>query len=770
MTRTVRAPTAAGTRLPRRLLLLTGSLGGGHHAAARAVEEQARRAWPGVEVTWTETLSTMGPGTGRVFRAVYAGCVRRLPWLYELYFWLLRRVAPFRAGTRMVLGAWSARGLRDAIARHSPDVVVATFPEAAMGLGRLRRRGELPMTAVVLVADPAPHPLWLDPALDLHLVSIAPAVALAQRMAPQARVRLGALPVVAAFHPPQRPRRAGRPRVYVSGGTLAFGDLPLACSAVLAGGGDVVVSCGRVPVMRRRLERLARAHPGRVQVHDWVDDPAALLRDCDAVVTNAGGATALEAIACARPLLLFAPIPGHGRANAAVLTQAGLGWLCPTPRELAAAVAGPLPSPVVPRRDATADMVAIAALRTPRAGARVRPHDALFLHVCPPQQVGACIVVEDADRRDGWPEHLADLVARRAPDTELLCRTLAPPRPGRPLRWVRDPPPDPARHVRRGVLPVQSLDAALTAFLADPLDITDVAWELQAVRDGDRLAVLAKVHHALGDGIALTEALVRLLADDPSALRPPAPPSPHRTRRAGGAIRGIVRLALAGFAGPSPLGAASAESRWVGVRLDGRRVRATARRHGVGTAAVLLAAVAEALVRPSSPGTGALRTMVAVTTRTHAGEGSHASGNRTAALPLDLPVGPMAPAERVRRIATALDAAARTRAAGASAVLTGLGLLPRRVQAAVARLVYGPRFFHAIASVLPGVRRPTRLRGAPITEVYPVLPLAEGVGLAVGAMHWADGTTVGITCAVPGLAEGLPAALRQAFAALAEAP
>ncbi len=761
-------------RTPRRLLLVSGSLGGGHHAAARAVEEQARRAWPGVETVWTETLATMGPGTGRLFRTVYTGCVRLLPWLYALYFRLLWQAPPFRAGTRAVLGAWTARGLRAAIARHHPDVVVATFPEAVQGLGRLRRRGLLPMTTVVLVADPAPHPLWVDPALDLHLVSTREGAALARRIAPAARVRVGALPVAAAFRPPQdRPPR-GRALVYVACGSFAFGDVPAACAAVLAAGADVLVGCGRDARLRTRLTRLARAHPGRVEVHDWIDDPVGATRRCDAVVTNAGGATALEALACARPLLLFAPIPGHGRANAQVLEAAGAAHICMTPAALTAAVAAAPPAPPAFRRDMAADLAAAVGARVRVTGPRVRAQDALFLHVPgAPQQMGACIVIDDPARRDGWPEYLAHRVRQRAAGIELLCRRLAPPRRGRPLRWVVDAAPDPARHVRPhvGTAAPGGFDAALTAFLAAPLDPGEEPWALQVVRDGARIAVLAKVHHALGDGIAVTHALVDLLTD--GRWEPRGEPSPttgahHRVRRAAIALRGVVSLVRAGTAQPSPLGPATRDVRWVGLTLDGRRVRAAARDLDVGTSALVLAAVAEAVHRLlRCPRSARLRTMVPLTTRAHAGIGSRVCGNRTAAVPLDLPVGPMSPTERVVRVAAAMDEAVRTgRAAGAAGALTALGLLPAALQRTTARLVYGPPFFHAIASVMPGVRRPLRVRGAHAVTVHPALPLADGVGLAVGVMHWRASTTVGITTSVPGLADVLPAALEQAVAEL----
>ncbi|WP_181783398.1 WS/DGAT domain-containing protein, partial [Pseudonocardia pini] len=85
-------------------------------------------------------------------------------------------------------------------------------------------------------------------------------------------------------------------------------------------------------------------------------------------------------------------------------------------------------------------------------------------------------------------------------------------------------------------------------------------------------------------------------------------------------------------------------------------------------------------------------------------------------------------------------------------------LLPGRLQAPLVRVVYGRRFFHMLASVMPGARRPLHIRGGLIREVQPVLPLAAGVGLAVGALNWGRFTCVGITAdpAILPEIEGIP--------------
>jgi UDP-N-acetylglucosamine:LPS N-acetylglucosamine transferase len=104
----------------------------------------------------------------------------------------------------------------------------------------------------------------------------------------------------------------------------------------------------------------------------WTPDAPTYLAAADVVVDNAGGLTCWEALASRTPVLLFRPLPGHGRFNAATLDAAGLARWVQRDDELVPAVAeaarrhGRLPDPNA--RDA-ADLVLAAA---PRAGAVVR--------------------------------------------------------------------------------------------------------------------------------------------------------------------------------------------------------------------------------------------------------------------------------------------------------------------------------------------------------------------------------------------------------------
>lgn len=105
----------------------------------------------------------------------------------------------------------------------------------------------------------------------------------------------------------------------------------------------------------------------------------------------------------------------------------------------------------------------------------------------------------------------------------------------------------------------------------------------------------------------------------------------------------------------------------------------------------------------------------------------------------------MSLAERVTAVRTVREARLRRGDADASAfVLGATNILPSPLQRAIARTSFSSRRFSLIVSVFPGTRQRRQLLGAEVTEVFPILALADGVGLALGAMTWGRYLSVGI--------------------------
>lgn len=108
---------------------------------------------------------------------------------------------------------------------------------------------------------------------------------------------------------------------------------------MLAAGPDVqaVVFCGRNESLRRELA--ARGEPpDRLRALGWTDDMPGWMTASDVVIGNAGGATGLETMACGRPVVMFDPIAGHGRANAELMVSAGIALLAHSRTELTEAI------------------------------------------------------------------------------------------------------------------------------------------------------------------------------------------------------------------------------------------------------------------------------------------------------------------------------------------------------------------------------------------------------------------------------------------------
>ncbi|WP_307849566.1 wax ester/triacylglycerol synthase domain-containing protein [Qaidamihabitans albus] len=787
---------SSGPTGPRRILIVSADMGEGHNATGRALEAAARAQWPDVDVRWVDVLDAMGKGTGPLFRWIYATSVERLPRLYDFFYSSVWRYRWFARAAKLFIGVWTGRRLAPAIDDLRPDLVLSTYPMASTGLEWLRRHRGLTVPTGAWVSDFAPHPSWVHADLDLNLVMHEVAVRPARDAVPGAPVAVSAPPVPPAFAPGDR--RAARDRLglpaagllaVVSCGSLGFGRGEDTVRELLDGGPDihVVVVAGRNERLRHDLEARFRGDV-RVRVLGWVDDMAALMTAADVVVTNAGGATSLEALACGRAVLMHKPIAGHGRANAELMAEAGLARVCAAPGELAGVIREFRAEPDRLREleeaasaHAGAHRLAdglchLAATADARRERPLPASDALFLHVETPeapQHVGTVLLFEPGPQALS-PKHAGELLA----GVPGLDGTLRGPGPLRRARWTPLPATDPRSLVDEVALGKATgpdgLTGAVDEFFSSALDLTRAAGAARLVTglpDG-RAALLVKLHHALGDGVTVLQALLadtdgaagRSWSSTPASAVSGGPfPAPRRL------LRGLRRLATAGRAPASPLdGRAPGPGRHHElVRLRGRQVRQAASALGVTPAELLQTAFAEALRRTLGPGAPSrFRLMVPWSLR--GTTRLRAAGNHTGAVSVDLPLGPMPARERAALIAASVrEQTGSAVPEAAHTVVRVLGWLPPPLHAAAARAVYRRAWFNAVGTVLPGPRREVRWHGARLAEAYPLLALAPGTGLAWGAMTWGEWITVCLTGTtghahvVRGLASALPGTLTE---------
>lgn len=323
-----------------RVLVVTGSVGAGHDGAAHELASRLRAA--GVDVAVRDWVAALPVPARRVLRDLYSPVVDRAPRLFDLLFTGIETTPAVRAavGGFCALGR---RGLTRWVDELAPDVVVSTYPLASQGLGELRRRGRLAAPVVTYLTDPAAHRTWVHPHVDVHLTVTAGTAHHGERTYGVPMAVGGPLVPAAFTRAPSRARTArlrrelgapvGRPLVLVAAGSLGLGDPLTAARDVLAAGMTPLLLCGRNTALRGR----AGAVPGVVAL-GWRTDVADLLGVADVLVHNAGGLSMTEALVAGLPAVTYRPIPGHGRANAAVLAASGLAPWARDAGELAVAL------------------------------------------------------------------------------------------------------------------------------------------------------------------------------------------------------------------------------------------------------------------------------------------------------------------------------------------------------------------------------------------------------------------------------------------------
>ncbi|MET8944042.1 galactosyldiacylglycerol synthase [Streptomyces sp. NPDC004542] len=311
-------------------------MGSGHDAVAAELARRLRGA--GHEAAHTDVLELLPARIGAGLRGFYRTTVRHAPLLYAgIYAAFFRAGAGPRPGSAP-LTALAEDRLRAVVASERADAVVAVFHLAAQLTGRMRALGRLTVPSAVVITDFDVHRQWLHRGNDLNLC-------LTPRLARDVRRGLGRpalacgplLPDRFRPHPAGaadwRQRLAagdGRLPVLLSSGAWGVGSRLEATARLLAGAGyRPVVLCGRNTRLRGLLSRV----PGTLAM-GWVDDMPGLLAACAALVDNAAGQTALEALAVGVPVVGYRPIPGHGAAGVRRMAALGLTEYAADPWQL----------------------------------------------------------------------------------------------------------------------------------------------------------------------------------------------------------------------------------------------------------------------------------------------------------------------------------------------------------------------------------------------------------------------------------------------------
>lgn len=331
----------------KRIMILTADAGFGHRSAAVAIEA-AMRARYGDRCTSTILNPLHEAGSPGVLQTLaeerYNGWIIKDPLFYELGYRLSDAIAA-AAFIEQVYSLLLHDPLKELIDRHSPDVVVSTYPFYLEPLNFVFDRAEATVPQVSVITDLVTvHTIWFNPRVDLCLVPTEQARQKALRNGvPADRIHVTGLPVHPRFgaetRSPAKIRAElgwglDRPTVLIVGGTWVANVPEVARLIDRSGFASkmqlVIVAGGDEDLYARLVNEKWR---GEVKVYGFVDNMPDFIHASDLVMTKAGGLIVSETLACGRPLILFSAISGQETGNVEYVTSAGAGDWAATPAE-----------------------------------------------------------------------------------------------------------------------------------------------------------------------------------------------------------------------------------------------------------------------------------------------------------------------------------------------------------------------------------------------------------------------------------------------------
>ena len=417
--------------------------------------------------------------------------------------------------------------------------------------------------------------------------------------------------------------------------------------------------------------------------------------------------------------------------------------------------------------------------------------DAAWLHMdraTNPMVVNSLSILGGVPDRETVVELLRERLVDRFP---RFRQRIADPLGRRPA-FEDDPDFEIEAHLHRRALPSPGDRAALEELIGDlvssPLDPNRPLWQAYLIEGYEEGAVvLWRIHHCIADGIALSQVLLSTTDDADAA--PQAPPEDRdrgtlgrlaglpsdavsATRRLGGAalhegmetlahpdrLRELAGTALRDAATTAKLVGAPADARTaLRAPLTGRRrvawsepvslatVKGASARCRVTINDLLLTALAAALRESLGGGAelpGEIHTMVPFNLRSPDEPVPAELGNDFALILLELPIGDLAPAERLREVNARMARIKDSHEAPISFGIVGaIGLTPPWLED---RLI---GFFSDKASLVvtnvPGPRRTLHFAGVPVERILVWAPCSGNLGMTVSIFSYAGEVTVG---------------------------
>ncbi len=337
MLKDVEAKIVAFSCSQKSILILTAKMGHGHLNAAIATKEGLRHLYGyDYRIEVIDFLEMIGSFMNKTTQKILLGSAK-----YSNNFNRFIYESTDKEGPIKLLNALNyplvLKKVKKMFEEKQPDLIVSTFPLWDHLIQEIGKKAAMKTRFMNIITDSINvHSYWTFADHDYHIVANEETAQSVKAMgvAPGKIKTLG-LPVRLQFM--QETSRKDfcadydldPEKRYVL--YLAMDDRVkqalVNIEQLLNSGWEVLVVTGRNKKLMPKLEE--KVGDPRVHVFGWINDLHRFMRHSDALVTKAGGATVMEAIATETPLIISSILAGQEEGNAELVRKHKLGVVMP---------------------------------------------------------------------------------------------------------------------------------------------------------------------------------------------------------------------------------------------------------------------------------------------------------------------------------------------------------------------------------------------------------------------------------------------------------
>ena len=323
--------------MPKRILVLSASVGAGHLRAAQAVELALRERDPDATVRNIDVLELTNPLFRRLYGKAYLDLVNKAPHVLGYFYELLDQpTSPRHRGDRLrlMVEKLNLRKFEKLLKSEPWDIIVCTHFLPAEIIAHLRKSGKLSTPQITVTTDFETHRLWVNQPCELYCTATDEGAAYLQHWGvPAADIRVTGIPIHPHFGRPRERAeclaRQGlhgdRPIVLQLAGGFGVGPIEQLYRALLEIDVplEVVAVSGRNAALKEQLAAVPVPDRHAAHVLGFTDQMDELMAVADLVVSKPGGLTTSETLARGCAMAIVNPIPGQESRNSDYLLEHG---------------------------------------------------------------------------------------------------------------------------------------------------------------------------------------------------------------------------------------------------------------------------------------------------------------------------------------------------------------------------------------------------------------------------------------------------------------